>query len=479
MSKQRFEKKALVSASYHELKEHKNNRRIWLEGEDLNDVSFAVDTLFRVECDIDNMRVILRAVPSTPENIALHKKRQLHKVSGRKMTGWVKPIIDVCNANITEVFKGAYGEQGRFAAYAYDGVIVFTTHPEDAKRIEREVSLARNLAKGEITEGSAFTGIGISTNATHDGYKKAGLKPTLKWAVELEGRYLDAAKKNSPDVFSGARLFKGYIEEVEKDLVDPVNSFSFSMSCTDHSNVGKAKKGLSDAEDGDTATQIFGVMGLIKAANPAILISENVPSAQNSFTYKVMKKELERTGYNVYDLVLGQTHSGSLDRRQRYWFIAVSKGLNIAPEMLIPSERDLEYKNVGEILDKDCDLEWTPLTKFEERQAKNIAEGRNFKMNLVDETTTVVGTIPRNYTKRQVSNPHLTDHKGNYRLFSKIEHARLKLVPPRLVGHLSETVAHEGLGQGIAYTHGIECSYNVGVAVISATQPQYQLALAG
>lgn len=132
-------------------------------------------------------------------------------------------------------------------------------------------------------------------------------------------------------------------------------------------------------------------MSLIKAANPAILISENVPSAQKSFTYKVMKKELERTGYNVYDLVLGQAHSGSLDRRQRYWFIAVSKGLNIAPEMLIPSERDLEYKNVGEILDKDCDLEWTPLTKFEERQAKNIAEGRNFKMNLVDESTTVVG----------------------------------------------------------------------------------------
>lgn len=52
-------------------------------------------------------------------------------------------------------------------------------------------------------------------------------------------------------------------------------------------------------------------------------------------------------------------------------------------------------------------------------------------------------------------------------------------MPPKLVGHLSETVAHEGLGQGIAYTHGVECSYNVGVAVISATQPQYQLSLAG
>ena len=209
MSKQRFERRPLISASYHELKEHKNNRRIWIEGETLNDVSFPVDTLFRVECDIDNMRVILRAVPSTPENIALHKRRQLNKVSGRKMTGWIKPIIDVCNANITEVFKDAYGEQGRFAAYAYDGVIVFTTHPDDAKRIEREVSLVRNVANGTITEGSAFTGIGISTNSTHDGYQKAGLKPKLKWAVELEGRYLDAAKKNSPEVFSGARMFTG------------------------------------------------------------------------------------------------------------------------------------------------------------------------------------------------------------------------------------------------------------------------------
>lgn len=478
MSKQRFERKPLISASYHELKEHKNNRRIWIEGETLNDVSFPVDTLFRVECDIDNMRVILRAVPSTPENIALHKKRQLNKVSGRKMTGWIKPIIDVCNANITEVFKDAYGEQGRFAAYAYDGVIVFTAHPDDAKRIEREVSLARNVANGTITEGSAFTGIGISTNSTHDGYQKAGLKPKLKWAVELEGRYLDAAKKNSPEVFSGARMFTGYVEEIEKDLIEPVNSFSFSMSCTDHSNVGKAKKGLSDAEDGETATQIFGVMGLIYAANPAILISENVPSAKNSFTYKVLRKELERIGYNVYDLILGQEHSGSLDRRERYWFIAVSKGLNIDPQMLVPRTRDLVYKNVGEILDKNTDAEWFPLTKFETRQAKNLAEGRNFKMNLVDESTTVVGTIPRNYTKHQVSNPHLTDHNGNYRLFTKEEHAALKLVPPRLVGHMSATVAHEGLGQGIAYTHGVECAFNVGTAVIAATQPQSQLRLA-
>lgn len=477
MNKQNFERKPLMSASYHALKSHKNNRRIWLEGESLNTIGFTVDTLFQVECDIDNLRVILRAVPHTEENIALHAQRKLHKVSGRKMVGWTKPIVDVCNSNITSVFEQAYGEQGRFAAYAYQGVIVFTTHPDDAKRLSRELSLAKNLSKGEITEGSAFTGIGISTNAIHEGYQRAGLKPRLKWAVELEGRYLDSAKKNSPEVFAGARLFTGYVEEIEKELIEPVNSFSFSMSCTDHSNVGKAKKGLTNAEDGASATQVFGVLGLIYAANPAILISENVPSAKNSMTYTLLRKELDRLGYDVHDMLLTQKHSGSLDRRERYWFIAVSKGLNIDPQTLIPQETPLVFGTVGEILDEEPDATWFPMANFEKREAKNIAAGRNFKINLVDESSKVVGTIPRNYTKHQVSNPHLTDHNGRYRLFTKHEHARLKLVPERLVGFMSETVAHEGLGQGIAYTQGVACALMVGLAALGATQPQQSFAL--
>jgi DNA (cytosine-5)-methyltransferase 1 len=454
------ERSPFYGASYHELKEHRNNRRIWLEGTSLMRGGFDKGQLYSVEYNLDHRALILRTVEETAENLTLLKQKKLRRVSGRKMTGWVKPIIEVCNADVTNLF----GAQERFRATVYRGMIVFTIHPEDQARFARETSLTTNVRNGKITEGVAFFGLGISTHATHHGFKAAGLTPSLRWGIEREKKYIDTAILNGEDMYAQTRIFCGNIEEIEPQLIEPVNAFSFSMPCTNHSSHGKAKKGLTCAEDGDEVTALFGTLAIIKAANPAILISENVPSAQDSVSYKLLRKELTRMGYRFKEMLLDNKQAGCLEIRKRYWFVAVSKGLSIDPEELTPPNYPADHHCVGDILDKESTQDWFPLTKLNTRQAKNIAEGRNFSLNLVDGKSVQVGCLPRGYWRHQISNPHMTDHQGNYRLFSKFEHARLKRIPTSLVNIVSQTDAHEGLGQSVSYHQAMGCAWIAGTA---------------
>lgn len=467
--------------SYHELDKKKDNRRIWLEGEPLLEAGFNPGDFFSVALNVDTLSVELNHVPDSKEARALHKARLLKKVSRRQMVGWIKPIVDICNSDITDLF----GDASRFRAQSFDGKVVFSIHPEDIKRIERENTLNDNLKNGFITKGDAFVGIGISCHAIHQGLKDAGIKTKQKWAVEIDGKYLDIAKRNSPEIYNNAHLFCASVEEVEKDLLEPVDAFSFSLPCTNHSSMGVAKKGLKSAEDGDEVTALFGTIAMIQAVNPAILISENVPNAKGSTSYNILLKELKRLGYEYEEMILDEKQGGSLELRKRYWFVAYSKGLDIDPTMLLPREEPKIHADLGDAMEKDeTDLKWFPVANLTKRHDKNVASGRNFKINLVDEKSEAVSTIPRSYAKHQVSNPHITNGSDKYRLLTPAEHARVKRIPEHLIGNCHVTTAHQGLGQSIAYYHAYGIAQSLVRAMLAkvmtnkaVNDPQLPLAL--
>lgn len=439
--------------SYHNLAKKDNNRRIWLEGEPLLRAGFQPGDFFEAVLNMDTLAVTLNHIPDSKEARARHARKEIRKVSRRNMGTWLKPIVDVCNADITQLF----GEFARFRAQAFAGRIVFSVHPEDLKQAQREQRFKHNVKRGIITKGDAFLGFGIASHAIKQGFANEGLKTKQKWAVEIEARYLDVAAKNDPEAYRDAHLFCASVEEVEKDLLEPVDAFSFSMPCTNHSLAGRTKKGLANAEMGDEVTALFGVVEMIKAVNPAILISENVPQAKDSITYQLLIKELHRLGYKTHEMILDQDHSGALERRRRYWFVAYSSGLNVNVDSLMPVKRAPHHANVADILEvQEAEGNWHDLSKLQKRETINLENGRNFKMNLVDGDSTYVSTIPRNYYKHQVSNPHVVrSDLGAYRLFTKNEHASLKNIPHHLVANASHTMAHEGLGQSIVYFHGV------------------------
>lgn len=452
--------------SYHELAKKNDNRRVWLEGEPLLRAGFNPGDFYSVNLNVDTLVIGLTHIPDSKEARLRHKNREIRKVSRRKMTGWIKPIIDICNAEITSLF----GEFARFRAQAFKGSIEFGIHPEDLARARRENSILENMKNGFVTKGDAFLGFGISSHAVSKGADLCGLKTKQLWAVEMEARYIDIAVQNSPEVYKDAHLFCGKVEEVEKTLLEPVNSFSFSMACTNYSSHGITKKNLSSPEMGDEVTSLFGVVDIIKYSNPAVLFSENVPNAKGSVSYELLKKELNRLGYVTHDMILTNKESGAIEGRRRYWMVAFSKGLNLDVETLIPRDAVREYETFGEIKEDVTDEKaWHPSSKLFKREAINKANGRNFSVSRADDDSIKIGTIPRNYSKHQVSNPHVFSKDGSmYRLLTKTEHAKSKLVPTHLVDNCSASVAHEGLGQGIAYYHAVGLAQSTYSKILSS-----------
>jgi DNA (cytosine-5)-methyltransferase 1 len=260
-------------------------------------------------------------------------------------------------------------------------------------------------------------------------------------------------------MYKSTVLFEAAVEDVETSLLTPVDVFNFSMPCTNYCAIGKAKKRNNNPEMADESTCLFGVVAMIKASNPAIITSENVVGAMESASYILLRKELNRMGYAISESILTREHGGALDVRKRYWFVATSKGLpkiNIENIDVTPTV-DYQFQKVEDILDEPSSVEekWASSEPLTRRAAINVLEGRNFKLNKVLHTDDSISTIVRNYNKRQVSNPHLyRNNDKEYRLFTRHEHARAKLVPLHLINGTNETMAHQGLGQGINYMHG-------------------------
>lgn len=451
----------ILDIKYQETKILRETRRVWLEGDELNRANFAKGSFYTTVFDLDSRTLKIKRLPDTEENRlkAKSRKGEVKVVSGRQMKGWVKPIIDVCNTEVTDLFKDVL----RFRAIIRKDEIEVTIHHEEINRLNREDSLKKNATDGFITEGSSFSGIGVSTHAIAEGIAKSGLESRVEYLMDLEQKYLDVARINNKEKFANAKFITGSIEEIEPSLLEPVNVYSFSMPCTNHSNHGKAKKGLDKAEDSSEATALFGTLNMIKAFNPAILVSENVPTAKGSASYMMLISELKRLGYNVFESILDKTHGKCLEARKRYWFIAVSKGIGEInfDDFEVPEQK---FKTVGDAMEDipESHERFRPLDKLLIREEKNKAAGRKFSLNLVKPEDDSVSTIVRLYHKHQVANPHISLDDKNYRLFTKVEHARMKEIPEHFVADISDTLAHEGCGQSIVYKHGLGCGKLVG-----------------
>ncbi len=420
--------------------------RIWIEGEPLRGAGFRPNMRFRINY-LDG-KIELKT-----------SKKGERSVSKRTRSNMVYPIIDINNQKVLEVFD----YDTPLKCCVEKGKITISIHKIRELQAEREQRVLDKLWSGKaIKEATLFAGGGISAHGIAKGIKRAGVKSKIDAIAELEDSYLQLAMRNLKPRVS----YRGKIEEIESEDIVKTELLSFSMPCTGHSNHGKAKKKIKIAEQHDQAsTALFGVINYIIHSNPAVMISENVIQAQNSATYILLKSELERIGYSVFEYTLDHEQAGSIEKRKRYWFVAVSKGLEkLSPfkGLEIP-KYEKQYMSIKNLLNERREEKWMPETYFNTRLEKNQASGRNFSPSFVDGDSENTNVIPRNYTKRQISNPHLIDKKsGRIRLFNPIEHARIKGIPPKLIEGASDTKAHEILGQSVLYNHAVGVGELVG-----------------
>lgn len=434
---------------YSKIGESKNQKRIWLEGGRLTLCGFTKGAKYLSFFNTKEKKLTL-----------ILDKNGNKTVSGKKVRNKdeFNPIIDICNSAIFKTFGDAVKIKISFS----QGKVVISLHHEEAMRNNRESRLMKNILNSTLVEASICTGIGISTHAIKTGLSESGFRSSLAWVCDSEKKYLDIADKNNEALTDDTKILVGSIEEVEGEELDKVDILSASLPCTGHSKAGKTKNKISKAEDHkDASTSVFGFINAVKCCEPSIIISENVPEARNSATYSLIKSELRRLGYEIHEKELGKKEGACIENRNRYWFVAVSRGLiNFNLNDLPNFERS--FNNVGDVLEANKESLFFDKEVFTRREVKNVKAGRGFKSQYITKECTSMGVIPRNYAKRQVSNPHFKGEGDNVRLFTPTEHARIKEIPEHLIHDVSFTTAHEGLGQSILYNHARSIARRIG-----------------
>lgn len=432
--------------SYTKLGQHRGAPRLWLEGMRLDRCGFDPGAKFRVDLDLVNRQVRLKIDPQGDRTVS-QRQRVLDSGEVRRT-----PIVDVAGGALADVL----GEGARVRAILAAGEIVFDLHPADLAREIREKRTREHLAEGRLTEATLCAGGGVSTLALQDGLESRGIESRVDWVVDREGRYLDLASENNPAITPETRLYEAALEEVDTAALTPVDLVNVSLPCTGHSPAGKAKRGLNQAEDHPTdALAVYGLLRILEAVNPSVVVSENVVQARESASYALVRAYLAAQGYSISEAILDGDDAGSIENRSRWWLCAISNGLAEGFDMAqLPAQPRL-HATLGDVLEpvESDDPRWRSYDYLAEKAVRDAANGKGFKRQLVTPDATQVGTVGRHYCKARSTEPFLVREDGLQRLFTPVEHARIKGIPEQLVDGASATLAHEVLGQSILYGH--------------------------
>jgi DNA (cytosine-5)-methyltransferase 1 len=436
--------------AYYKVGEKANGTpRIWVQGSNLADVGLTKGVPYIIETDVVNRTVSLTVVSDSRRN-----EEGVRCVSGRanKKLNTVAPIIELSNMALSEVTQGSTRVRAEFMI----NKLVFTVHHLETKQQERESRLLKNLANGEITKGVLCCGIGVSAAAGHDALVLNGIKPVLKFIVDRERKYLDVAKQNNHALSVDTVVFEASLEEMETDLLGKVDHLQVSLPCTGMGSSGKAKNGITHAEEHPTdAMAILGLIRTIDSCQPSVITSENVKGAMNSATYILLKGMLEVCGYNVTETILDSDYTHSIENRERYWFVATSKGLPVVDFACLP-EFKREFSSFYETLEYVApESEMWKSTEEKIRKAKlNKENGKNFGFNLITRDVEHIGVCGKSYQKDRASEPHIAGENDTMRLLTTTELAKCQSVPLSLIANIVTGTAYEGLGQGIDYRQG-------------------------
>jgi DNA (cytosine-5)-methyltransferase 1 len=431
---------------------HRNVKRTFIEGQILARNGFTKGA--RYDREITDKGVVIRL-----------SDNGRFVVSGKSPRGCehIKPVLDISNSDYAQYTQDA--EQVHVAVQ--HGYIVISVHPSEARKAAREKAFIDACINGELTEGTLCVGIGMSTLALHQGLQQEGFKLRTDWVVDRETAYIDVAVRNNSTITNNTRIINSALEMVENSDYTPVNICQFSLPCTGHSKSGKTSNKIKMAEQHPTdAVGVYGLLKSLDSINAAIYVSENVIEAQGSATYILVKSTLQAIGYNIYESILDSEQSGSIENRPRYWFVAISKGLAIDTSVNIP-RYPRAHERLGEIMEPiaDDDPMWSENTYLKQKAIRDAAKGNGFTRQLVTADTKSIGVINRHYAKRQSTPPMVVREDGMERLLTPVEHARAKQCSPTLIADTTQTIAHQGLGQGIDMKQGEGIARFIGQAI--------------
>jgi DNA (cytosine-5)-methyltransferase 1 len=437
---------------------NKGAPRIWLEGTQTKRAGFSPGQRYDVE--VQGQMVVLQANPDGSR-----------VVSGKKAGETNNPVIDINSKELLAIFDG----MAALRVVVKKDQIYLLPLASELKKRERFQRLREKLEKGEeLNMGSLSHGGGILSHAIHEGLREAGVNTRLAFANDIRDELLEHASVHNDAWNENTQILAAPMQEFAFDdrgvaSIPKLEVLEMGLPCDGASRAGRSKRGLKHPEAHPEVGHLV-VPALVIAikSNAAVIVAENVPEYAYSASADILRNQLRDMGYITHERILNGKEWGTLENRNRWCMVAVTEGIRFDFEQLRPPGRG--GKTVDDVLDQSIgpdDERWRSFSYLKNKQVRDAEKGNGFSMQIVTSEDDTVPTMRKGYHKGGSTDP-LIQHPDNpelLRQFTAPEHARIKEVPPHLVEGLSNTMAHEVLGQGIVYSPFRDVGKHVGQAL--------------
>lgn len=460
--------------------EHRNAPRIFVETQRLLLAGFAPGVSFTVQMDADRQHLTLRL-----------DDFGTHTVSRRKGPKRETPVIDLNSSSLLDGFKGL----GAVRMVIMKNEVHFLPLASSLAVKERLQRVAEKLATNQpLTTASICAGAGLMNFALEQGYRAGGIATRTAVVNEIDLDYAEHALSHNPSITQDAMMLTSPLQEVVQDnwimaKLPKVEITELSLPCSGASSAGKAKRGIDQMEQHtEVGHLIAAALMLLQKLQPAIVIAENVPAYQNTGSAWIMRHMLRDMGYLVQETELKGRAFGVLEDRHRWFMVATTHGLQVDLSDLEPTL--VAMPSVQDVLDPsitEADPRWSEFSYLKVKQTRDVAKGNGFMMQSVVATDSSVPTLRKGYAKGGSTDPLLVHptRPELLRKFTANEHAAIKGFPGALVADLSETTAHQILGQAVLFKplfalgkRIAESLRAINLGAMPTIKPGYSIALA-
>lgn len=422
--------------------------RIYIDGAVLSRSQFQPGTAFEIDVQPERRTLILRRHDRGSRVVSRKRK------PGRSE---VIPVIDI-NSN---AMLAALGSSTMVRIVIGAEAIIISPLASELARLDRLDRLRQSVQKGRLQIGSIAHGIGVLTHTAHAGLKRAELDADLAVAVEIDSDWIGHAMAQNPVWSNNTVAVAAPMQEFSQDPCSrsfKVDVLELGIPCSGASRAGKAKRRLNRMEaHPEVGHLVVPALMLINSWNPAIVVLENVKTYANEASADLLRSMLADMAYEVHEVTLVATDFGELERRERWFMAAVTRGIDFDISAVVSdvASRYRHIRYVADVLEPidDDASDWSTFDYLHAKALRDAEKGANFANQTVDVSDIEVPTLRKGYQKAGSTDPLLAhpSKPGVKRRFTLVEHARLKGQPESLVHGLGLVDGHAALGQSVCF----------------------------
>lgn len=439
-------KKSLQGMEIRKIGTNKGRPRLWIEGAQASRAGFLPGTKISVTLDEEKCMLTLEANESG-ERVVSKKTVRDRDV----------PVIDINNESLLGIFVKMGLTAVRIVVQLRRIFVLPIASEVRAK--ERLDRLKSKLENDEpLLMGSFSSGIGILDRAAHTGLEGAGICTRLAVANEIREDCMEHAVEHNPVFDAQTILLTAPMQEVVFDnwvmsRLPKLDGMVIGIPCSGASNAGRTKRKLEHPESHpDVGHLVVPFLAAVAQTSPSFVAIECVPGWLNTASAAIARSMLRDLGYVVHETVLNAADWNMLEHRERMCIVAVTQGIEFSFD-LVERPEPLARK-LGEIMDTVApdDKCWSALTYLKDKQERDEAAGKGFKMTIVNEESPKVPTLNKTLAKRQSTGTFLQHPENPYllRIPTVREHARCKGIWEDLVEGVTQTFGHEICGQAVS-----------------------------